>query len=72
MSLSIDEVRKRMAPLKVELEHARDVLADAQGGVELVVTKIRSVQSRCSHPNKFETSCMGDTGWRCPDCGDGA
>jgi tRNA(Ile2) C34 agmatinyltransferase TiaS len=68
--LSIEEIRKRMAPLNAELEAARDVLADAEGGVELVRTKIRSVQSRCSHPNKFETSCMGDTGWRCPDCGD--
>lgn len=68
--LSIEEIRKRMAPLNAELEAARDVLADAEGGVELVRTKIRSVQSRCSHPNKFETSCMGDTGWHCPDCGD--
>lgn len=68
--LSIEEIRKRMAPLNAELEDAHDVLADAEGGVELVRTKIRSVQSRCSHPNKFETSCMGYTGWHCPDCGD--
>ena len=72
MSLSIEEVRKRMAPLNAELEVARDVLAEAQGGVDLVRTKIRSVQGRCPHPNRFETSCMGDTGWHCPDCGDGA
>jgi hypothetical protein len=71
MSLSIEEIRRRMAPLNIELETALDILADAEGGVELVRTKIRSVQNRCHHPNKYVTSCMGDTGWRCPDCGDG-
>lgn len=72
MSLPLEEIRKRMIPLNAELETARDVLADAEGGVELVRTKIRSVRSRCPHPNRYETSCMGDTGWHCPDCGDGA
>jgi hypothetical protein len=71
MSLTIEEIRKRMVPLNAELEAARDVLAEAEGGVELVRTKMRSVRSRCSHPNRYETSCMGDTGWHCPDCGDG-
>ena len=69
--LSREEVLKRMAPLNAELEVARDKLAEAQGGVELVRTKIRNVQQRCTHPNRYETSCMGDSGWRCPDCGDG-
>lgn len=72
MSLSREEVRSRMAPLKAELERARDVLAEAEGGVELVRTKMRSVQNRCGHPKRYATSCMGDTGWHCPDCGDGA
>jgi len=71
MSLTIDEVRSRMMPLKAELERARDVLAEAEGKVDLVRTKIRSVRNRCPHPNRFATSCMGDTGWRCPDCGAG-
>ena len=72
MSLTLEEIHNRMGPLKAELERARDVLAEAEGGVELVRTKIRSVQRLCSHPNRYETSCMGDTGWHCPDCGAGA
>jgi hypothetical protein len=71
MSLTPEEIRARLVPLHAELEVARDKLAEAQGGVDLVRTKIRSVQSRCSHPRRFTTSCMGDTGWHCPDCGDG-
>jgi hypothetical protein len=69
MSLSVGEIRERLTPLKAELETALDMLADAVGAVELVRTKIRSAQSRCSHPNRFETCCMGETGWHCPDCG---
>jgi len=71
MSLSLEEIRARMRPLNAELERALDVLAEARAGVELVRTKIRSVQERCRHPDKFETSCMGDKGWHCPDCGAG-
>ena len=36
MSLTIEEIRSRMAPLNAELEAARDILAEAEGGARLI------------------------------------
>jgi hypothetical protein len=53
MSLTIDEIRQRCAPINERLELLRDKLSDVQGEIEGERARLRSIQMRCSHPNKL-------------------
>lgn len=55
--------------IKAKNEALREELADARMVVDEIVGRIRALQKRCNHPDKFKTSFMGDTGIKCPDCG---
>lgn len=57
------------AEIKRDAEEARDGIARARGEVEIAVARLRAVQMRCSHPDQYQTSHMGETSMYCPDCG---
>ena len=48
-------IRERMRVLEQELDAER--------------ARIKVNQAYCRHPNGYPTSCMGDSGYHCPDCG---
>jgi len=56
------DIRQRSEVIKRELRKA-------QGVVETIRGSIRGLQRECDHPNQYATSCMGDPGTHCPDCG---
>lgn len=59
--------------IKAAYEHHRDAIDELnavhEGQVGIHMAHIKAGQRRCSHPSKYETSCMGERGVRCPDCG---
>jgi len=58
-----------MATIKEDADAIRDRIRDLRGEIEVETARLRVVQARCRHPDKFEYSAMGDLGWKCPDCG---
>jgi len=56
------EIREQNTALTQELKEARAHVADVQ-------TRMRALFTKCSHPDKYEYSVMGELGWKCPDCG---
>jgi hypothetical protein len=60
---------------EIKAEHTRrmDAIsllnAEHEGAVGIQRAHLRRIQLLCSHPDKYETSCMGESGMRCPDCG---
>lgn len=57
-----EEIKQKREALEEELADAREVL-------DVVKGKLEALRNRCRHPNKFNTSFMGDSGVKCPDCG---
>ncbi len=49
-----------------------EIRAEAEGEIGIHRAHIEKFRRFCKHPNRFETCCMGDSGWRCPDCEAGA
>ena len=60
--MKITEIRKRRKELLAELETAKEA-------VEIVRTKMKSLQRQCEHPKLRKYSAMGETGNYCSDCG---
>lgn len=65
------QVRERVAPINKQIEELLDEKAQVVAKIEAQRSLLRGIQQRCPHKDRYVTSCMGDTGWRCPDCGDG-
>lgn len=59
----------RQQGIRDDRQIAEDELARARGEVEIAQAKLRAVQMRCTHPNTYRTSCMGESCTKCPDCG---
>lgn len=55
----IVETRKKLSRL----------MAEANSEVERIALEIRILHTRCEHPDKFKSSCMGESCMVCPDCG---
>lgn len=51
------------------LARLRDRLAEANAEVQRVRLEMQILKTRCSHPDKFRTSHMGESCVDCPDCG---
>lgn len=49
------KLEKQMKDLDRQIEHIR--------------VEMGALSSECEHPNEYATSCMGDPGTHCPDCG---
>lgn len=45
------------------------IRAEMNGLIEIQRGWLRYYQGFCKHPNIYATSCMGDSGTHCPDCG---
>lgn len=60
------DIRARYEAASSACQKARLDFELAVGGHQGVIA---SLQRICEHPNKFQTSCMGDLGWKCDDCG---
>ena len=58
-----------MGDIKTDAEAIRDRIRELQGEVEVERARLRVVQARCRHPNKFKYSVQGDMGEKCPECG---
>jgi nitrite reductase/ring-hydroxylating ferredoxin subunit len=55
--------------IKTKRDRLKEELADARMFVDEIRGKLEALRNRCTHPNKFNTSFMGDSGVKCPDCG---
>lgn len=55
-------IRKRMK----EHQKARN---KAEAQIKACYTELRAYEFECNHANGYKTSCMGDSGFTCPDCG---
>lgn len=60
------EIRRRYQEAKGQIEKAKLEYELAVGGPRGVVDALTRI---CTHPAEYQTSCMGDLGWACPDCG---
>ncbi len=65
---TVDRVRIEIEELEPKLIAAKLKVAAAQGELAGVYAQRRVFQDMCDHPNGYKTSCMGDTGFHCPDC----
>ena len=68
MSLTKED-KKNIEAIREEIEKhklARDL---AQGEIEANIARLQVYQRRCDHPDGYETSSMGDRGFKCEDCG---
>lgn len=68
MAYSQTEIR-----VGVELHELRiaELRAEYDGAVGIERAHVNKFRAFCKHPARHTTSCMGETGWRCPDCHDG-
>jgi transposase-like protein len=64
-----DEIKKKYAASQQLISACHDDIADAQALIAAERALLVAVQRRCKHPDGYETSTMGDSGFRCPDCG---
>ena len=55
--------------IKAEYQRLSRALAAARQQVEVAQAQLRVNQAWCSHPDRFQTSTMGELGSKCPDCG---
>lgn len=60
--MNLEEIRRRKAELDNRRRELRLEMEDLQDDA-------RRLMRRCSHPNKYETSVMGERTHKCPDCG---
>lgn len=44
-------------------------IQEHEGSITVLHAQMRVLQARCSHPNKYSYTAMGDPGEKCPDCG---
>lgn len=49
-----------------------EIRAEAEGEIGIHRAHIAKFRGYCSHPDRYVTSCMGESGWRCPTCEAGA
>ena len=63
-----DNIVERAKAAKDVVEEARAVVTIAEGEVNAARAKLRAVQQLCDHPGGYATSCMGESGFYCPDC----
>ena len=63
-----DNIVERAKAAKDVVEEARAVVTIAEGEVDAARAKLRAVQQLCDHANGYQTSCMGESGFYCPDC----
>lgn len=63
-----DNIVERAKAAKEAVDEARGVVIIAEGEVDAARAKLRAVQHLCDHPGGYATSCMGETGYYCPDC----
>lgn len=61
-----DEIRAKREEAEAQLKRAKLDYALATGAPKGVLAMLETI---CRHPRGYETSCMGDRGFRCPDCG---
>jgi hypothetical protein len=62
------KLRARIEKAREEIKEARIARDYAEADLKAAIARRNALQNMCDHPNKFETSCMGEMGWSCPDC----
>jgi len=60
--MEMEEIKSKIAKWREKEMKHRAKMEFARG-------QITVYQKMCRHPNQFATSCMGDSGTHCPDCG---
>ena len=58
-----------MGTIKEDADAIRVRIRELRGEVTVEQARLRVVQARCDHIDKFRRSTMGDVGWYCPECG---
>ena len=63
-----NDVRSMVEALEPEFTAAKLQVAVAQARLAGVYAQRKVFQGLCHHHNGYKTSCMGDSGFHCPDC----
>ena len=63
-----DAIIKAAELIQEDIDEKRAVVIMAQGEVKATYARLEAIQSLCKHPDGYATSCMGDSGYYCPDC----
>lgn len=59
------EIKLKSEQLQKDIKLMR---ARHKGELTMLTAQLEVYQDICEHPNGYETSCMGETGFYCPDC----
>lgn len=64
-----DADRANIAQIRLDIANAifkRDL---ATGEIKANAARLEPYYNKCGHPNGYKTSCMGESGFYCPECG---
>lgn len=61
--------REKIEVIRDEIERQVCIREQAEAEIAAQYARLDYFQNRCSHPNGYQTSCMGDLGFKCDDCG---
>ena len=56
------------AEISIEAKKIQAEIQKHNDEIEMLRLKLKQVQRKCEHPNKYKYSAQGDVGWHCPDC----
>lgn len=58
-----------IATIRAKIKEHRKVANKANAQIQACYAELKAYQNECNHANGYKTSCMGDSGFDCPDCG---
>lgn len=61
--------KKDIARIREEIKRQGRIRDRATAEIHAQHARLVPYQDQCQHPNGYETSCMGDSGFRCEECG---
>lgn len=61
--------RQEIAEIREQIDAQLRVRNKASSEIQGCNARLRFYQLRCDHPQGYQTSCMGDLGFYCPECG---
>lgn len=60
---------EEMNVINSRIESHKDSINRYRAEIESDRARLEYYQNKCGHANGYQTSCMGDLGFHCPDCG---
>jgi tRNA(Ile2) C34 agmatinyltransferase TiaS len=66
--LSTEDVQE-IADIRAEIKKHLKLRDKAIAEMNACYARLEGYAHFCNHANGYETSCMGERGFKCPDCG---